>query len=172
MNDLHLKYFGDVQISYILTDKIIEKHYHNSGLPYLMKMFAMAITGNRLNDYDVPMFLDLRKRIISGEDVTWETILTQPLPLSGKSYAYASDQNPPNWVAKFTASISHEILKSDVSEDSGDVYRLYLYTEYDPNSKDDPYHDIAFLNVDAKDLAKIVPGTQAIVDWTVQVRNQ
>lgn len=172
MNELSFVYSGEVKFKYIINGKLFESTYKNAGLPYLMKMFAMAVTGNPLREADIPCFLDLRKKSVDNGNVQWESILTQQLPLSGKTYSYATDQSPANWVAKFTAAINHSILKSDISEDDASDYRLYLYGDYDSLSEDNPYHDFAFLAVDAKDLAKIIPGTQAIVEWSVQIRNK
>ena len=59
MNELSFVYSGEVKFKYIINGKLFESTYKNAGLPYLMKMFAMAITGNQLRDADIPCFLDL-----------------------------------------------------------------------------------------------------------------
>lgn len=44
MNELSFVYSGEVKFKYIINGKLFESTYKNAGLPYLMKMFAMAIT--------------------------------------------------------------------------------------------------------------------------------
>ena len=66
---------------------------------------------------------------------------------------------------------NHSALKDAILEDSLEKYRIYLYSGYDSSDSNEPYHDIAYLNISANDLSRIVPGTQAIIEWVMQVKN-
>ena len=166
-NNLSLQYIGKVTLSYYVNGNLVRKKVHNNGLPYLMKTFAKCITGNTIVSSDIPQYLDVRKK---ADDDTWQSILLNLIPLSGKTYQYATDQEMPNWVAKFTSSINYSSLKSEIQEDDKSEYRLYLSSDTDKESTE-KYHDFAYLDVQAVDLAKVSPGTQALVEWTMQINN-
>lgn len=170
-NLLTLGYIGNVSVSLNINGQNIDIHTHNAGLPYLSKIFAKLITGNYEGQFDLPEFVDLRSYLQTDTAFTSPIhCLSAQLPISGKVYEYNSKIG--NWVARFTAVISHENLVDEISEDSQDFYRIYLYSGYDDSNLDgEYYHDIAYIDVQARDLAKIIPGTQAIVEWTMQIIN-
>lgn len=170
-NLLTLGYLGNVSVKLNINGNEINFQNHNAGLPYLSKIFSKLITGNYEGQFDLPEYVDLRA--YSSDDTTFSDpilCLSSQLPISGKVYEY--DSSVGNWVAKFTAVISHEALIDEISENSSNIYRVYLYSGYDDSNLDgDYYHDIAYITVQAKDLAKILPGTQAIIEWTMQIVN-
>lgn len=170
-NETNLSYTGNVSVKLLINDKVVEINDHNLGLPYLMKAFAKFVTGNYSGESDIPQFLDLRKFVDTEGVQEWETSLNQRVPLSGRLFEYNEKQSPPNWIAKFTGVINHSVLKDTILEDSLEKYRIYLYSGYDSSDSNEHYHDIAYLNISAKDLARIVPGTQAIIEWVMQVKN-
>lgn len=170
-NLLTLGYIGSVNVHLNINGHKVDINTHNAGLPYLSRIFAKLITGNYEDQHDLPEYIDLRS--YHQDDTAHEhpnLCLSSQLPISGKTYEYNSEVK--NWIAKFTASITHDNLISEISEDSQDLYRIYLYSGYDPDNLDgEYYHDIAYIDVQAKDLSKIIPGTQAIIEWSMQIVN-
>lgn len=170
-NLLTLGYLGNVSVKLNINGNEINFQNHNAGLPYLSKIFSKIITGNYEGQFDLPEYVDLRSYLPNDTAFSEPKLcLSSQLPISGKTYEY--DSKIGNWVARFTAVISHEALVDEISEDSQDLYRIYLYSGYDKSNLDgEYYHDIAYINVQARDLAKIIPGTQAIIEWTMQIVN-
>lgn len=172
-NFTDMVYSGNVYTTIKIGNKIIELNNHNSGTVFLKKLFTKLITGNFEGAQDTPSFLDLRWYDNATE--TWLPALSSQIPLTSKTYAWNSDKN--NWVAEFNAVIDHSNLIEDIESNSSKEYRLFLQSGYDPLGGIDPlnieyYHDIASLDVLANDLSKIVPGTQAIISWQMQLLNE
>lgn len=164
MNKTDLAYKGNVVVKLKIKDKIITLEGHNTGLESLKKSFCKFLTGNYSGAEDIPQFLGLRKSVDYG--TTWVNCLSDEIPLTGKGYEFSTTIVPNNWIARFTAVINHSALLNDISAEDTAWYRLYLYTVSDNQSA--PI-DLAFLTVSAEDLAKITPGTQAIIEWTMQL---
>ena len=168
-NKSNFEYLGNVSVNILIDGKSIRMSNHNLGLPYLFKSFAKWITGNYEGKIDIPQYIDLRK---SNDDwVTEKSCLAQQIPLSGRTYEYDSVQTPSNWVARLTAVISYASLIEEIEEGGGYKYRLYLYTGIDDNDPNYVANDIAYLDVSERDLARIAPGIQAIIEWTLQISN-
>ena len=66
-------------------------------------------------------------------------------------------------MATLTCSIGYEDLIDGISASSGYSYRLVLKSAR---------YDLAYLAVAAADAARIVPGIQAIVQWSMQLTEQ
>lgn len=137
-----------------------------------MKSFAKFITGNYAGNSDIPQYIDLRKFISDELGDRWESVLNQEVVLSGKVYEYDADLLQPNWVAKFTGVIPYSSLQDEIGEEDTSIYALFLKTGLDANDPEQPYHDIASITVLPRDLARITPGTQAIIEWTMQIVNK
>lgn len=154
-----LIYKGNVKIKLKIKDKIITIDNHNAGTEWLNRTFCKLITGNGYKNGDIPQFLDLRKE---QEQYNWVSCLNQLIPLSGKNYQKDND----NWVAIFIGAINHDYLEDKINTEA--AYRLFLMTDSDDNGVK---HDLAYMEVSGADLSKIVPGTQGIVEWYMQIQS-
>ena len=163
-----LAYKGNVKVSIKIKDKIYEVKSHNAGLPALCRSFCSFITGNTITVEDIPEYLDLRY----NDGGSWSSILLTKIPLSGKSWVYDGTIN--NYVAKFTGVISYNYLTRAITKADSDTYRLYLYSGSlgkDSNNNYTGYIDLAYLDIDAETLSYLSPGTQAIIEWSMQLLN-
>lgn len=167
-NMTNLFYNGFVSVSIKINDKLINLSNHNSGLPTLNRSFCNFITGNTTTIEDIPEYIDLRYN--NGE--SWESILISRIHLSGKSWTY--DSSLQNYVAKFTGVISYNYLSRLISRTDTSLYRLYLYSGslgLDSLGNPTGYYDLAYLDIDAETLSYLSPGTQAIIEWSMQLLN-
>ena len=62
-------------------------------------------------------------------------------------------------------------LLNDISESDPGEFRLVILNGYNTNSPENSYQPLAQLPVDAYMLARITPGTQAMIEWVMQIRN-
>ena len=167
-NLTRLKYKGNVKVSIKIKDKIFEVNTHNEGLPALSRAFCQFITGNRITEEDIPQYLDLRYS--DGE--TYNSCLLSRVHLSGKSWVYDSANS--NYIAKFTGVISYNNLTRAITRADSELYRLYLYSGslgVDSNNEYTGYYDLAFLDISAETLSYLSPGTQAIIEWSMELVN-
>lgn len=172
MNETILNYIGDVTIKLKLGDKVITLENHNAGLPLLNKTICKFLTGNYGGPYETPQFLDLQYNAnpsLSEESKVWVTYLYSQESLTGKMYEKSAKYN--NWIAKFTAVINHNNLVNDVVESDPGEFRIVLLSGYNPNKPEESYQPLAELPIEAYMLARITPGTQAIVEWAMQIKN-
>lgn len=162
-NQIPLIYTGEVDIKYQIGNKFINFNFHNEGLPALQESFCRIMTGNYKSYCDIPKYLDLRVSTDSG--ATYNTLLTvNRLPLTGSSWYY----NNTDYIAKFTGTITYDLLFSPVSSDSTNLYMLYLYTDSEYGTAK---RDLARLTVTAESLSKIMPGINSIVEWSMKLSN-
>ena len=174
MNKTDLGYKGIVQIKLKIKDKIINLTTKNNGTDYFKKAFCKFLTGNYGGNPDIPQMLDLRKKIEDSSVVKWVTCLNQEIILSGKSYLLTTDSNlgiDDNWVARFTAAVPFDALLEPISDTDTSEYRFYLYGSFDSKDIDERYHDLAYINIDAESLSNITQGTQALLEWSMQLLN-
>ena len=168
MNLTTMNYIGNVKVSIKIKDKVYEIKNHNTGLPALSRTFCMVMTGNPVTIEDIPQYLDIRKSPQGGG--AYETCLIQKVPLSANSYTY--DEQLQNYVAKFTATIRYDYLINPITKYDLENYRLYLVSgSLGLDSTDTPtgYYELAFLESSADVLSYLSPGTQAIIEWTLQI---
>ena len=153
MNDINLGYKGNIKITYRIKGKVVEKYYHNEGLPNLFRIISKALTGASIYN-ERPTTIDLREKV----NGSWQTLLNS----GGTATAllYTQDSNG-DWVARATTTISYSQLTTTTFSPSGE-YRLYLSSQTG---------DLAYLPVDGSDLSNIEQGTQALVEWTLKVSN-
>lgn len=159
INMTNVAYLGNVKIRLKIKDKIFEIINHNEGLPELSKSFAKFITGGLITVEDIPQYLDLRKYI----DNNWQSQLNTRISLSGKYFDY--DESIGNWVARLTGVISANYLSNPISRDDTSTYRLYLLSGSNPPAP------LAFIEIGADTLSNLTPGTQAIIEWNMQLVN-
>lgn len=173
MVSTYLGYRGIVQFKLRIGDKVICVARKNNGTDYLLKSFCKFLSGNYGGNADIPQLFDLRKRV-SEDPEKWETCLNQEIVLTGKTYFKTSDSQlgiDNSWVARFTASIPYSTLVEAISDTDTTPYRFYLYGSYDTNDISERYHDLAYIPVTAEALSRITEGTQALVEWTMQILN-
>lgn len=167
-NFTNLFYKGNVQVSLRIKDKVINLKAHNSGLPTLNRSFCNFITGNTTTIEDIPEYIDLRY----NAGTSWQTMLISRIHLSGKEWTY--DNSLSNYIAKFTGVISYNYLSRAITRSDSEVYRLYLYSGslgLDSLGNPTGYYDLAYLDIDAETLSYLSPGTQAIIEWSMQLLN-
>ena len=177
-NLTNLLYVGKVSFKVKIKDKIIEVSNHNKGLPALQRAFCNLVTGNRITNTDIPEYMDVRFSTDNGETFPAEnTILLNKLPLSGKSweegqFIYNETTEEDVYTAKLTAVLSSNSLATRVnSADQSKKYRIYLVsgTNGTINGEINGYFEMAYLNISAEALALVMPGTQAIIEWSLQL---
>ena len=161
MNETILSYIGDVTVKLHVGDKVVELEKHNTGLPLLRKTLCK-----------LPQFLDLQYNAnpsLPDDAKIWVTYLSSQISLTGK--VYEKNSNFDNWISRFTAIINHTDLLNDISESDPGEFRLVMLNGYNTNSPENSYQPLAQLPVDAYMLARITPGTQAMIEWVMQIRN-
>lgn len=158
-------YSGHVNLKIKIGDQIYEMNNHNEGTPFLMRSFAKFLAGEMNIESDTPQFLDLQKGKDSGDGkLKWETYLTKTVELTGREW-YQNGLD--TFACKFTATIPYTALSAGISSDDQSKFRLSLYS-YEGADK----IDLAYLGVTAQSLCRIAPGTQAIIEWVMEVNNE
>ena len=76
--------------------------------------------------------------------------------------------NQGRFVANFTAVISSDMLYAAAPADSTDVFMLYLVTDTEDKTGK---RDLARLEIPAEQLSRIVPGVNAIIEWSMRMTN-
>lgn len=174
MNETSLGYKGIVQIKLRIKDKIVDLTIKNNGTDYFKKAFCKFLTGNYGGSSDIPQMLDLRRKVEEASVEKWTTCLNQEIILSGKTYLLTTDSSlgiNNNWVARFNAAIPYSALLDPISDDDTGEYRFYLYGSFDNKDVEERYHDLAYIDIDAQSLSNITEGTQALLEWSMQLLN-
>lgn len=165
MNLTHAWYSGSVDIRLKIGDRVFSYNSHNEGLPGLFESFARIMSGNYRGDCDIPKYIDIRK-LVPGSQNTYLSYLTiNRLPLTGSSW---SVNNNGEFVANFTAIVSSDMLYSQVPATSTDTFKLYLITD---NEDKTGKRDLARLDIPTEQLSRIVPGVNAIIEWSMKLTN-
>ena len=158
-----LAYKGFIEIKLNYKGKQISILRHNDGTEYLKKTFAQILTGNYSAQQHLPQKLDLEYQLTDG---SWISYLQGKVDLTAKRpYRYGTD-----WYASFTALLSSDNLQDIVEEESATKFRFALTTNnlslYNNSSE-----TFAYVDITPDILCKIVPGSQAIVTWNMQILN-
>ena len=172
MNTTNLGYKGIVKFKLKIGGKIFNLTSFNNGTDYLKKSFCKFLTGNYGGNPDTPQLLDLRK--FDTDANKWITCLNQEIVLTGKTYLQTTDEAlgiNNNWVARFTAAIPFASLIEKILDSDTHQYRFYLYGSFDESDISERYHDLAYVNVTAESLSQITEGTQALLEWSMQLLN-
>jgi len=162
------KYVGSVSIKIKDKDGDIRviKTNHNEGTLNLSKLFAMMMCGYSESLNYVPKFIDLQYSSDSG--VTWLTYLKKEIPLTAISHFLDTSLNPSNWVFSCTSVIPFTSLRDPVRADDPYAFRFVLKTDKIMSpviSRELAY----FYNITAEELSNIEEGTQAIIEWKMQL---
>ena len=162
------KYVGSLSLK--IKDKNnnikVIKSSHNEGTINLSKLFAMLLSGYPEAMSYVPKFLDLQ--FSSDNGITWLSYLKREVALTAISYYLDSSLSPANWVFSSTAVISYSNLRDPVSPESPYGFRFALKTDNIMNAII-PRELAYFYNITAEELSNIEDGTQAIIEWKMQL---
>lgn len=155
--DTNLNYKGSVNLSLNINGTKVIINKHNSGLPDLFRIISKALAGYDTSK-EKPSYIDLRYSTSVEPDV-FNTCLTSKQSISQLNFSL----NNGSWVTKASSTIPYSsLIVAPISNLSAREFRVYLMT------KD---VDIAYIEVDSQDLLKLVPGTQALVEWTLKISN-
>lgn len=172
-NITDITYKGTVSVKLQIGNKVVAIQSKNTGTDYLKQAICKFLSGNYGGNPDIPQRIELRKRVeVAGGGERWSNILNEEIFLSGKTFLKTTDELlgiHDNWVARFTAAIPHSALMEAVLPGDNDNYRLYLVGAFDDSNIQERYHDLAYIAVDAADVARITSGTQALVEWSMQI---
>lgn len=179
MNKTNIAYKGDVVIRLVIGGKTITLRNKNEGTKDLKKGLCQLLVGYDVRDTYTPQNIDLRKKVVSNGSSNSEgeyiSFLNRQIELTGKTCLYIENDTElgikGNWVARFNAAIPFKALMNEVKGDEDSEYELVLYGNYDANEFDNKFHDLAKIKVSASDLARIKPGTQALIEWNMQIFN-
>ena len=172
MNNVNFGYKGVASLKLKINDKIFEIEHTNNGTDYLKKSFCKFLSGNYGGNADIPQLLDLR--VFDDSASKWLTCLNQEIVLTGKTYLQTSDPQlgiDNSWVARFTAAIPYASLLEPISDTDSREFRFYLYGTFDSTDVNERYHDLAYIPVEASSLSRITEGTQALLEWSMQLLN-
>lgn len=174
-NITNLFYVGNVSIKLKINDKIVNIENHNRGLLALQRAFCDFITGNTITNESVPQFMDLRCSVQGANNFNTSLLLNK-LPLTGKSweegrYVYDNNDEERTCVAKLTAVLSSNSLIEKISSSDTRDFRLYLLSGSNGivNGQVSGYFEMAYLGISAEQLSLIGPGSQAIIEWSLQL---
>lgn len=173
-NETNAIYAGSVNIVYKTADgkEIIYKK-HNEGLPGMCRFLCMALAGNFSSAHnDKPTYMDLRctytDESAEGDDKT-KTVscLYSIVPLSAPMYYFDDSPEVQSWVTVFDIGLSYNMINYDIINAHSDG-TFYLYITSASGT------DFARLMLEnsAQIVTRILPGTQAIVQWTMKILNE
>lgn len=178
-NLTNLFYAGRVNLKIKINDRVVEVKNHNKGLPALQRAFCNFLTGNDITREDIPQSMDLRFSTKGTEQFDpANSLLLNRLPLTGKSweegrFIYSESKEESTYIAKLTAVLSSNSLTRQITtEDEANYdFRLYLVSGSNGtiNGVVSGYFDLAYINITAEQLSLIGPGSQAIIEWSLQL---
>ena len=184
MND-SLTYRGNVKIKLIIAGKTIDITGHNAGTKYLKQSLCWFLSKNyslqlkngavenlSLNNSWLPNYLDLLYR--APNSANFVSFLNNRQPLTSPSYldedasigvSMVDDGNDPTPYyppsVTYTGMINYSNLVQTISASDTGEFLLALYSGGDvANAK-----ALAYMPVNAKELSKLSPGTNAMVEW-------
>jgi hypothetical protein len=153
----NLNYIGSVDLSLTINNKKIVINKHNSGLPDLFRLISKALAGYDITKEKIA-YIDLRYSKSDDPDI-FNSCLTKKQSISQLSYLIENGC----WITKAASSIPYaSLIVSPISALGAYSFRIYLMTKS---------VDLAFIEIDEKDLLKLVPGTQALVEWVLKISN-
>jgi hypothetical protein len=153
--NIPIGYIGSVNISIPVNGKTLKINRKNKGLPELFRLLVRALAGYSIVA-DKPSYIDLR---YLNEDGEWESCLTNRQSVSQLSYNLSDG----SWIARAASTIPYSALSVTPISDIGVAsFRVYLMNK---NT------DLAYIDVEANDVYKITPGTQALVEWILKIIN-
>jgi len=165
INNTNLWYRGEVNMRLRIKDRTFDFKSHNEGLPALSESFARIMSGNYRGLCDIPRYIDVRKLRPGTDDEYLSYLTVNKLPLTGANWAI---NELGEYEADFTATIASTMLYSLVPVNSSDKFKLYLCTDTEDGKG---IRDLARLDIPALQLSRIVPGVQAVIEWSMKLVN-
>lgn len=157
VNGTQLTYYGKVNI------KVGKKTYsnYNEGKPKLFELFARFLCGNKIDNVELPTFINVvRRDTISGESKQ-VPIINQILNITKQFKRDASN----NQIAVITTSIVDSNLISSATEGTGDSkYYLILLNE--------SLDELAEIQIEESIISQISTGRQALIEWSLYITNK
>ena len=155
--DINLNYEGSVDLCLTINGEKLIINKHNNGLPDLFRLISKALAGYDITKERIA-YISLRYNSMDDPQ-TFNSCLTKKQSISQLSYLIEKG----SWVTKAASSIPYaSLIVSPISSLNALTFRIYLMTKS---------VDLAFIEVDEKDLLKLVPGTQALVEWVLKISN-
>lgn len=152
-----LSYKGSVNVSLNINGNKIVINKHNNGLPDLFRLISKALAGYNTSTEKIS-YIDLRYNTVDDPD-NFVSCLTKKQSITQLTYSLSNG----SWVTNAASTIPYASLAVvPISYLNAKEFRIYLMT------KD---VDIAYIGIDEQDLLKLVPGTQALVEWTLKISN-
>jgi hypothetical protein len=153
----NLNYRGSVNVSLNINGNKVIINKHNNGLPDLFRLISKALAGYNTSTEKIS-YIDLRYNTIDSPD-DFVSCLTAKQSITQLTYSL----NSGSWVTNAASTIPYaSLIVAPISYLNAKEFRIYLMT------KD---VDVAYISVDEQDLLKLVPGTQALVEWTLKISN-
>lgn len=154
----NLKYKGNVNLSLSINGNKVIINEHNSGLPDLFRIISKFLAGYDMSKEKIH-YIDLRYNTVDNQDI-FISCLTNKQSISQLTYSLING----SWVTKVSSTIPYSsLVVTPISSLNAQKFRIYLMTS---NSI-----DLAYINIDSQDLLKLLPGTQALVEWTLKISN-
>lgn len=154
-----LCYTGLVDLSITINGKKININNKNNGLPNLFRLISKALAGFDISKEKLS-YIDLRYSLKENEG-TYISCLTNIQSLSQLSFNLDNG----SWVTRATSTIPYSSLafpRLDLLDNDVNDYRIYLMTKN---------YDVAFITIDKEVIYKILPGTQALIEWVLKISN-
>lgn len=154
----NLSYTGSVDLSININGKKIYLNKKNNGLPNLFRLISKALAGFDISKEKLS-YIDLRYSTLENTE-TYISCLTNIQSLSQLSFNLDNG----GWVTRATSTIPYSSLafpRLDLLDNVND-FRIYLMTKS---------YDVAFITIDKEVVYKILPGTQALIEWVLKVSN-
>lgn len=149
----NIEYSGNVTISLIVNNKKVVIAKHNAGLPQLWESICWFLSGNYVTELPVPKQIDVRNS-------EGNSILYYKPTLSGNRIEKTST----DCSAYFNVALNTDILITSEIDNAGNKLVLCQETP-------DKVYDFAEISISANDLQKITPGVQAVIEWSLSIRN-
>jgi len=167
MNQTQIGYQGLVEVKYLIHGKEVRHKGHNKGLNAMFKYLCKLLTGDtRTISADSPTFLDVRLEWLDAETekFTSKSCLYNLISISNPEYYF--DTTLSSWVTRFTIVLSYNMINFELVNNHPEA-TTHLYI------KSASGNDFAELVLDERQvsLSDIVPGTQALVQWTMLFKN-
>lgn len=172
-NVISLGYKGFLNIKLNYKGKLLDITKHNTGTTYLKLSFARVLSGNYDKNLDLPYSISFECEDTINNQLQWVScIKSGDLPITGKKYSVlGNDTDNQNWAAIFTSVLSWYDLDpwifsgeaQSIQEDDPRKFRFCI-----KNKSGDIF---ATININPVYLCKIVPGSQAIITWNMQLVN-
>ena len=145
-------YEGKVTFKVKINDKFIEIKNHNKGKDVLFELFTKLLVGEEISGEQKPYEIDIRS---SMNNIDWISCLTAPV----QPNKYSTKDTNGRPVAIISASIS----ASMITNLTGNQFKVVLLNKLN--------EELAEALFDRSVLEKTIQGSQALIEWSLGVKN-